>query len=180
MNKKGLILLLSLFVLQLFIAGCRKANIVSEGQKILFQYDYMNYAWGFQHSGFIIDTEGNILEYNKPEKWNFPGNDNILTQAEIEENLQSCTPSGQKVPVNELQKFSKYIDNIAASKISARRRKGADMGSQIYYCFQYSEGNGEYRATIIKTEGDFESENLNFYSKRTIDWLKSIRDITKK
>lgn len=180
MNKRGLILLISLFVFQLFIAGCRKAYIVSEGQKILFQYDYMNYAWGFQHSGFIIDTEGNILEYNKPEKWNFPGKDNLLTQEEVEENLKSCIFTGHRIPSNELQKYAKNIDNIAASKISPRRSKGADMGSQIFYCYQYSESDARYRATVIKTEGDFESENLNFYSKRTIDWLKSIRDITKK
>ncbi|NMC41296.1 MAG: hypothetical protein GYA43_09020 [Bacteroidales bacterium] len=179
--RKRYIYLFFLFLFALLPSvGCKKAYIVSEGQKILFQYDYMNYAWGYQHNGFIIDTEGNVLEYNKPEKWNSPGKDNILTQAEIEENLESCTPSGQKIPSYELRKFAKYIDNIAASKISARRRKGADSGSHIYYCFQYMESEGRYRAVVIRTEGDFESENLNFYSKRTVDWLRSIHNITKK
>ena len=180
MKKRYIYLFLPLLFALLYFAGCRKAYIVSEGQKILFQYDYVNFAWGYQHNGFIIDTEGNILEYNKPEKWNFPGKDNMLTQEEMEENLGSCIPTGQKISSGELMKYAKYIDNLAASKISPRRSKGADRGSQIYYCYQYSESETRYRAVFIKTEGDFESENLNFYTKRTVDWLKSIHDLIKK
>lgn len=175
--------LVKYFLLVLFLlmtAGCKKVHIVSEGQKIFFQYDYVNCAWGYQHTGFIINNEGRVLTYNKPEKWNFPGREGLLSQNEVEENLSSCTISEKEISMNELQKYVNYIDNIAASKVSAPRRRGADRGSAIFYCYQYSESNGEYKATVIKMEGDTESENLNFFSRKVVEWMRTIGGISRK
>jgi len=168
----------SLFiVLILLLTTCKKMHVVTEGQKILFQYDYINYSRGFEHSGFIIDNEGNILYYNKPEKWNFPGKEKILTQAEIEENLLSCTLSGRIIPKGDLKKFTNYINNIAASKVTAPRirPKAAKSGTISYYCFLYSESNSEYKVVTIKTDGEMESDNLNFYSRKVVEWMKGIQ-----
>ena len=52
----------------------------------------------------------------------------------------------------------------------------ADAGSTKYICYQYSENSGMYKGTLIKMEGDFTCENLNFYSKRVAEWMKSIID----
>ncbi|MGQ9620411.1 MAG: hypothetical protein ACUVTX_05435, partial [Bacteroidales bacterium] len=138
--------------------------------------EYTNYATGFQHYGFIIDNEGNILSYNKPEKWNFPDKDKLITQLEIEENLSSCTPVGRKISGGELQKYVNYIDNIAASKVSAPRTrvKAANAGTSNYYCYLFSESNSEYKVVTVKTEGEIECENLNFYSRRVIEWMRDI------
>ncbi|HCI55249.1 MAG TPA: hypothetical protein PLN06_08515 [Bacteroidales bacterium] len=169
-----------LFIIAFALFGCKKSYIVSEGQKIFFQYDYINFTGEFQHHGIIIDNEGNVLAYDKPEKWNFPGKDNILTRAEVEENLSFCVPTGRQIPNKELQKYINFIDNISASKISAPRLKSSTMGSHIYYCFQYSEVNDTYKAVIIKQEGDIECENLNFYSKKIVEWMKEIQGISRK
>ncbi len=163
-----------------FFFGCKKSYIVSEEQKIFFQYEYINFTDEIQHHGIIIDNEGNVLAYDKPEKWNFPGNDNILTGAEVEENLSFCLTTGRQIPLNELQKYVNFIDNISASKISAPRLKSSSMGSHFYYCFQYSEINDTYKAVIIKQEGDIECENLNFYSKKIVEWIKGIQGISRK
>jgi hypothetical protein len=148
--------------------------MVSQNQKILFQTEYINYAWGYQHQGFIIDNNGNVLTYNLPVKWNFPHNDSILTAEQVDENLSACVPSGIRIPPSELQKYINYIDNISLSKVSRPVSVGADMGSMAYYCFRFSESTNSYKASIIKMEGDIEYENFNFYSKRVITWLKGI------
>lgn len=168
--------ILHLLIIALLLSGCEKNYFLSESQKIVFQQDYVNYAWGYQHTGFIIDNEGNVLTYNNPENWNFPGNDKTLSAEQANGNLSLCTVSGKIIPKSELQKYINYIDNISASKVSAPKNVGADMGSLVFYCYRFSESTQTYKAYVIKMEGDLECENLNLYSRRVADWLKGIGD----
>lgn len=168
MKKQILILCFTV----LFFAGCRKSFFPVE-QKVYFQSEYINYAWGYQHSGFFVDVEGNVLVYDKPEGWNFHDENMILTADQLIANLGKCSFSGVSIPVNELQRYASYIPNIASSKLTSPRQEGADMGTFQITCYQLMD-NGKYKAHLISQEGDFTRENLNFYSKRTAAWIKEI------
>jgi hypothetical protein len=153
----------------------------SQTPTIIFQYDYINYAWGYQHNGFIIDNEGNILTYNNPEEWNFRDKDMILTEEQVAENISKCQLSGKKIPLEDLQKFTAYIKNIASSKVTASKNVAADSGIAEYLCYLYTGSTNTYKGYLIKTEGDFTRENLNFYSKKVVLWMKDINlSLTKK
>jgi len=168
---KNIILILSLILL---ISGCKKNYVISKKQVILFQYEYINYAWGYQHNGFLIDTAGNVLIYNNPEGWNFPDKDFGLSEIQMRENIDSCSQSGKKIPKEELKKYSGYINNIALSKITAMKNIAADAGTTEFICYQFSENTGMYKGFLIKREGDFTCENLNFFSKKVASWMKEI------
>lgn len=169
-----------LFLVASFVSGCKKNNAVNEKQEILFQFDYENYAWGYQHSGFMIDNEGNILTYRNPESWNFPDDNFSLTTSQIRENMDKCIHSSKKISADELRKYASYIKNISSSKVTAQKNVAADAGSHQYICYQYSESTGNYKGCLIKMEGDFTCENLNFYSKKVSLWLKNIKDSIEK
>jgi hypothetical protein len=158
----------------LIFSGCKKEHTINPDQKILFEVSYVNYAWVYVNQGYIIDNEGNILTFNNPENWHFPDNTHSLTSQQVEENLSKCIKTGKKVPLEELKKYSNYIDNLAASKISSPVSRGADMGAHGYYCFQYSPSGSTYKCVTLKVTGDWESENINFYTKKVVDWLSSI------
>jgi predicted secreted protein len=170
-------LLKGIFLIALIVfpvSGCRKNNLISDKQAILFQFEYLNYAWGFQQNGFLIDNEGNVLTYNNPENWNFADNDFMITESQVTENINKCLVTRKKISKEELQKYSNHIRNIASSKITALKNVAADEGSFKFICYQFSESTGIYKGTIIKMEGDFTCENLNFYSKKVVAWLKDI------
>ena len=116
----------------LLITGCKKNIVISEKQTILFQVEYINYAWGYLHTGFIIDSEGNVLTYKNPQNWNFPDKDFSITQNQVKENISKCTNSGKKIPKDELQKYANYIKNISSSKVTALKNVAADAGSLQY------------------------------------------------
>jgi len=166
--------ILPLLLLILFFPGCKKSYMISEKQTIIFQYDYINYAWGYQHNGYIIDNEGNILTYNNPEDWNFMDKDMILTDKQVAGNIAKCQASGKKISPDELQKYTSYIKNIASSEVTASKNVAADAGTAEYLCFQYSGSTDSYKGYIIRTEGDFTRNNLNFYSKKVALWMKDI------
>ncbi|TAL75457.1 MAG: hypothetical protein EPN88_03350 [Bacteroidetes bacterium] len=169
----GKIALISLLIL--VIAGCKKNYTVSNKQVILFQFEYINYAWGYQHNGFFIDTEGNVLKYSNPENWNFPDNDLSLSESQVAENLAKCVQTSKKISKGELRKYTDHIDNIASSKVTALKNVAADAGSSEFICYQFSENTGIYKGHLIKMEGDFTCENLNFYSKKVTLWMKEIK-----
>jgi hypothetical protein len=168
--------ILLLCSLTVMLAGCKKNILISNSQAILFEFEYVNYAWNYQHYGFFIDNDGNVLTYNNPEIWNFPDRELRISEDQIAENLLMCTNSGISIPKSELQKYSNHIKNIASSKVSALKNAADDAGSAEYICYQYSESSGMYKGTIIKMEGDFTCENLNFFARKVADWMKDINN----
>lgn len=158
----------------ILITGCKKNVSISEKQAILFQVDYVNYAKGYQHNGFFVDNQGNVLTYNNPQNWNFPDKDFNLTDAQVRDNIENCLNSGKKIPAEELRKYSGYIKNISSSKVSALKSAAADAGSLEYICYQFSEKSGTYKGSLIRREGNFKCENLNFFTKKLTAWLKNI------
>ena len=171
--------LLKIFIIissVLLFAGCKKNYVISERQRILFQYEYVNDTGENQHYGFIIDNGGNVLSYNNPLEWNFPDNDLNITDNQVDENIARCINSGKRIPVEELLKFSNAIENIASSKVTAIKNNGTDAGKTVFICYQFSESTGTYKGSLIKMEGDNNCENLNYYSKKVTSWMREIGD----
>jgi uncharacterized Fe-S cluster protein YjdI len=172
--KKHLYYIIIISVLVLLYAGCKKNLSVSNVKDLYFQMDYLNYAWGYQHNGFIIKGNGEVLVYNNPEKWNFPDNNYMLTAEQVEENLGMCHPAGVKISGTELARYASHISNIASSKVSAPRNIAADEGTTQFICYETSGQEKNYKGYLIKMEGDFTCENLNFFSKKVVTWMKDI------
>jgi len=162
------------------ISGCKKNVVFDEKQAILFQVDYVNYAWGYKHNGFLVDNQGNILTYKNPQVWNFPDKDFNLSENQVRDNIGNCLNTGKKIPKEELKKYANHIKNISSSKVTALKNVSADAGSIEYICYQFSEKTGIYKGTLIKMEGDFTCENLNFFTKKVTTWLKNINDTLEK
>jgi len=176
---KILILKLSTILLCVTIfTGCNKDLGLSDKQLLLFQYEYINYAWGYQHSGFYIDNKGNILTYTNPGDWNFSDAGMVITPARILQNLEKCSFSNKSISPGELARYSKHIESIASSKVTAPKNAGADAGSIRFICYRYDEESDIYRGYLIKMDGDFTCENLNFYAKKVSSWMNDIhRDL---
>ena len=90
----------------LIITGCKKNVAINEKQRILFQVDYVNYAWGYQHTGFIIDNEGNVRTYKNPQNWIFPDKDFNIIESQVLENFKSCLNAGNKIPAAATEPFA--------------------------------------------------------------------------
>jgi hypothetical protein len=168
--------ILCLFFAVVSIIGCNKKSAIIDNQAIYFQFDYINYAWGYQHNGFIIDNEGKVLTYKNPQEWNFPDNHFNLTESQVRDNIANCLYSGKTVSQEEFKKYINYIKNISSSKVTALKNVAADAGTTEYICYVFLPDSNIYKGFIIKQEGDFTCENLNFFSKKVSIWLKNIND----
>jgi hypothetical protein len=167
--------ILTVILISIAFTDCQKTYTVSKSQEVLYQFEYINNSQGYAHSGFFVDVNGNILRYNLPAKWNFPKEGQTLSKQEVLENISASKTTGDKISPEELQKYINYIDNIAASKVTSPKNIAAEAGLSSYYCFQFSENSSTYKRTVIKTEGNSECENLNFFSKKVVVWMNEIR-----
>jgi hypothetical protein len=162
------------FIIVLSATGCKKNIVINENQAVFFQVEYVNYTLGYQHNGFIIDNKGNVLTYSNPENWNFPDKELTISESQVKENIGKCFNTGKKVPAEELRKYAGYIKNISSSKVTALKNVAADEGTTQYICYHIADKSGMYKGYLIKMEGDFTCENLNFFSKKVSIWLKNI------
>jgi hypothetical protein len=169
------------FIISLLIfAGCKKNTVLNDKQAVFFQVDYTNNAWGYQHNGFFIDGEGNVLSYKNPRQWNFPDKNYVISEDLLKVNLESCEKMQVKISAEDLNRYAGYIKNISLSKVTAQKNVANDAGSVEYICYMYSGNTGIYKGYLIKKEGDFTCENLNFFSKRVSLWLKNINETLNK
>ena len=60
--RRGVLLIL---LAGIFLSGCEKEECGCENiPPVLFEYHYINYAWGFQENGWLIDGDGNVQRYS--------------------------------------------------------------------------------------------------------------------
>lgn len=170
---------LSVFITVLLTGGCRKDSILSNEQEVLFQYEYRNDAEGKRLEGFFIDRQGNVLTYRNPAEWNHPDQVLSIYSDLLSANLDKCTVSEKHVSAAELEKYSRLISNISSSKVSAARHSGTGAGTHRFICYSFDEAAKTYKGYLIRAEGEISRENLNFYSKKIVAWMKDVnRDIT--
>jgi hypothetical protein len=172
----NIIVFLAIIILS---GSCRKSTGLNEKQDILFQVDYLNYSLGFEHRGLYIDKTGEVFSYNNPEDWNFTDDDMTISGEQMRNNIKKCKVSPNPVNSDEMMRHTAHIRNISSSKVTAQKNVAADAGTLLFICYTYSEKSDTYKGTIVKMEGNFTSENLNFYSKKLVAWLRSVSESLK-
>jgi hypothetical protein len=148
--------------------------------KILFQYSYINYAWFFQHEGFFIDNEGQILTYSRssnihpyPDNWHFPDENNRITEAEMNENLLQTEISEKKIDKAILQKYARKLSSIKENAY-IEYQNSYDAGASVPVCYLYDEYTKTYKEILLSQYGDFVSINKDKTAKEIDEWLTAI------
>lgn len=167
-------LLFFIALVYLFV-GCQPDEApVPEEQEVLFEVYSINFAWGKQHGGFIIDKNGSIRVFTNPAKWNFPNKDNELSAEEMAENLNNSAISSTSIPVQEVREYASKIYTVDPNKLSERVSEGADRGARVVLMNRYSPSSKTYQQIILSETGDWNAENSDRYAKQIREWLQGI------
>ncbi|MBE0649492.1 MAG: hypothetical protein IH595_01505 [Bacteroidales bacterium] len=166
---------MSLIVVIVFsLTNCEKANIQRPGQKVYFQYNYINFAWGFQHSGWLIDSSGNVYCYNKPEGWNYSDSTGIITHAQMDSNLSATSSVCYKIDKNVLKEKIKLLYVASKGKISEPSQEAYDAGAWEYSGYIYDSEKKIYKKVLLKQAGDIGINNSSPAAVQLSNWFDSI------
>ena len=147
-------------------------NTPIDQQAVYFEYEYINYAWGFQHNGWIIDEEGNVRSFKLPEDWQYPDSSGMISEAALLYNIKQTDSIIAVVDSTELDKYTALITGARDGRISVRENTAADAGSASLHAYLYDEEKDAYLKIFLASSGDWSSENESYNARKLVKWLK--------
>jgi hypothetical protein len=160
----------SMILILMPVSGCEK--LADNQPEAVFLCQYVNYAWGYQNSGFIIDTGGNLRNFNLPGTWNYPDSEGYLSEAEMEENLAGIEEVSCTVSSYDMEYYSHKLLKAQEGKITAPEHRMYDAGTTTWAGYLYEPRKNRYRYVFVRQWGDFYSENLSRDAADIYEWLE--------
>lgn len=167
-------------VLISFCNGCDISNNSVDQQEYFFDVYYINYAWGFNLGGFMIDRDGKIFSYNwlynRDSVWNVKDYNNISETVLNKKFIFGKKLIG-RVDIEIFREKVKSIYLIPLDSYSPKISSGADMGANRFSCYRYNNEKKTYYEVILKQTGDISYYNTSAKAEDLIAWLDLLGSI---
>jgi hypothetical protein len=166
-------------ILAFILLSCKDSSVNNQTQnndKIFFETEYINSAWGFSYHGIMVDQGGDIYSYN-PAKDNISllyHTDGTYTEQELQSKYQHAKTYLRRVAEDSLKWSHDLAAKVAINDFSDTTRVGADMGSLEYSVYIYRPLIAKYQKIIFKAEGDFTFFNKSESAIALVTWLKKL------
>lgn len=171
---KKLVLLISFIA---FLVACNDDPTDPDHfrEKFLYSRDHVSNAWGYKHSGVMLENNGDVKKYDKPDNWFFPDDDGYISEEDLLSNYSKCTPNALSgIHHDSLELYYSYIPDFEKNELGESKVVGADMGKFTYYCYRWDDQKQKYKCIVIGIRGDSEQSNKSVYSQKMIDWLEAL------
>ena len=162
-------------ILTCFGCSINELNEKVDAQNYLFEAEYLNGAWGYQHHGFYIDNTGSVYKY----KFNFDErsvecdpffcSQNVLTE-KYAHNREFCG----SVDLGVLETKKRLIKFTLNSQYSDTLNLGADMGQLSYFAYSWDEDEEKYLRILLKTMGDVTYKMEGAAVDSIINWMDTL------
>lgn len=161
----------------LFLQGsCAESQNEITLAKCYFQNEYVNYAWGYQHSGFTVTPEGEVYTFTKSTPWVF-AKDGKLSLADLKKNIAASVKEDTLISNSDIQYYLNLASSASLGKLSQPVTQGADMGGYGCTLFYPDPNSPEsnYLQVILSVKGDIEQHNLAPEAGVIARWLENLR-----
>lgn len=148
--------------------------LVRNGQKVLFQFERANYAWGSFQRGWFIDSEGYVRTYDQPQHWLHLDQYSQISKSDMDANLLNADSVCFKIDAQELAKKVELILKASEGKLSEPAYVMADYGGLTYSCFMFDTTSQKYQSILLSQSGDVEIHNTSNEAKVLFEWLVEI------
>jgi hypothetical protein len=174
MKTRSFLFALCLITGAALLPGCSNEEFpVPDDQEVFFEVNRVNYAWGFQNSGFLIDKMGRVRTFDKPKDWKF-ATDGPLTVVQMDERLSKTTLAKYTVPAGELAGYVNKLKRVSGRDFTEIVNAGADMGASAYYIYRYDGASKTYHAILLQSVGDNNVYNKDSDAKEIAEWLGKV------
>ncbi len=170
MIKKGCIIFCTLLLLSCEEQEVNNINLNAQ-QLILFQVEYINYAWGYSHSGFLIDSSGVVIIFKYPKNWHYPDTTGYISVADMEDNILQLDTITFTVDKNELLKNYSLLENISKGTLIKPPYHSYDAGTTDFSGYLFDLDKNQYKHVLIKRIGDCPLENDSPEAEEVFQWL---------
>lgn len=162
-----------ILIVILLLTGCEKKNDSppTVNQLILFQSEYINFAWVYDHRGILIDSSGRVRSYKLPKIWHFPDTSGYVSLSDMDDNIGQLDTSAFKIKKDTLLKYFDKLKGAALGKITDPVQAMFDAGAHRYSGFIYDSKTKKYKEVLIRQSGDVYIENKSQEAKEIYYWM---------
>ena len=166
----------AIIILATIFTSCEEQfNSLAEiDQPVLFKVEYMNFAWGYDHEGYIIDKTGSVRSFDRDDEWNFPDDNGYISISELTENVDQLPEVSQTVDSDLLLKYFNKMHRVDPEALTDRENVSVDAGSTRYSGFILESKQDTCREVVLKVVGDWSYENTSREAKQIYKWLSEI------
>ena len=157
-------------IFQCLIACNKEDDSVSmEEQKIFFEFNSTNSAWGLAYTHWIIDNKGNIRVNRVRDSIVNISADRLGSFVNYFDSII------YKLETKELTKYVGMIDFAAKGDIDSISRTKNDFGSVLVNCFWYDKISKRYKTILLSFKSDLlDCKNTDTSAIKIDSWLKDI------
>jgi len=169
-------LFLSAALLTLLTGCCCSLEVGSEQvSTLIFQSEYTNYAWGYNHNGWMLNNTGQVKRFQKSTKWVFTDSLGYISAVDMNKNINACDSILTQVSLKDFTLNAEKAISCANGPMSKATNTMADAGEHIYAIYLYESGSNRYKRVILDMTGDWSQQNLATKSKEVVEWMKTIK-----
>ncbi len=156
--------------------GSTQSSTQQTAQRIFCERSYTNFAWGFQHRGIYVDSEGDVFryEYQRDDRVWSPKQPDSPTEQELEDKYNHGRKAIGKVGPQELHEKYRLVEPASRGRLSKHVQRGADQGESVSRCYLLDAAAGRYKEVELKVAGDWSYENPAPSAKELTKWLESL------
>jgi len=163
------------FIFIFILMSCdSQVYVCQPDQKVLFQCERINYAWGDFHRGWFIDSEGYVRAYVQPENWTFPNASGTLSDTAMLANLIQADSICLQIDAKELSDRVRLIERASKGELSKPVNEMNDYGAVVYNCYTYDRKTSSYHCFLLDQYGDIMISNKSEAAKELYLWLQEI------
>lgn len=169
--------LVPILMLLTLLQGCDYVEVAPQEKTstLIFQSEYTNYAWGFNHNGWMMGSSGEVKRFQKKAAWVFPDAQGYISEADMQKNLAACDSVMAKVSSGDFSKYASKALTCADGPLSKAENKMADAGSRVYCFYLYEADQKRYRRVLLDMTGDWAQQNLAPNAGVVVDFMKNIK-----
>jgi hypothetical protein len=164
-------------VLLTILSGCLPADDIwaEEDSNLIFQSEYTNYAWGYNHNGWMLDNSGQVKRFQKGAKWVFPDSLGYISEADMQKNLFACDSVVAQIAIKDYNLYAAKAFACINGPMTKPQNKMADAGEHIQAFYLFDSGQKRYKRVILNMTGDWSQENLAADASSIVDWMLKIK-----
>lgn len=148
----------------------------NDPQTPLFEVESRNVAWGFHWSGFYVDAEGRVYQWDRSSTREFtqPLADSVLTPEQL---ATKYSPNRSLVKTladgESLQRYQ-LVPEAAVAQLADVQGFCADAGTMRLSAWVHNAEDGKYHRVLLHMRGDMSTTRQSQAARTLWKWLDQV------
>jgi hypothetical protein len=161
--------------LALSLAGvsCAEPIAPPEPGDVLFEVEYINFAWARTWNGFVVDADGKVYAWDLSDTDRVPQQDDFSGPV-LEEKYAHHRRLVRAVSPLEASSMYARVGEAVAGTLTPPQGICADAGIIRYSALLYEPAFGSYQRILLHQSGDVGRTNTSPAAREIREWLADV------